>query len=170
VLDWLVALSVGFLLIGAVIGLLLATSNLDRRDPPDWSLYLSLGTLFAWIPIWYVATCLCWFFRGATIGMLSMGICVVSLDGTLPGIRRCAVRTLALAGLTGPAVGAPLLLAASLSLGTVGPPYIAASLIGLVCLSIAACISVIFRPDRRAWHDLISGTQLIRALQPPTAS
>jgi len=162
VLDWLAALSLGFLLVGAVIALLLITSNLDRRDPPDWSLYLSLGTLLAWVPIWYAATCLCWFLRGATIGMLSTGLCVVSLDGNLPGIRRSALRALALAALTGPAATAPLLASAALSLGTVGPIFIAGPLICLVLLSMAACGSVGLRPDRRGWHDLISGTQLIR--------
>jgi uncharacterized RDD family membrane protein YckC len=156
-------MTIALLLTGVVVGLLLITSNLDRQDPPDWALYLSLLTFIAWLPLWFVATSLLWFLRGASIGMLCMGLCVVGANGALPGLTRSAARAAMLAVLTAPALATPLVAAAALTVKIDGPVYLTAPAVTLLGLSVAACASVVFRRDRRAWHDLICGTQVVRA-------
>lgn len=150
------------LVIAAAV-LLLVASDVDRHDPPDWSLYLALFLLLAWLPAWYVYTALCWAFWGATAGMRCLAICVVDRDGSLPGVARSALRATALVLFTAPAVLGPILAAAAVSLRTAGPWYVALPILLTVCASAAACASPLFARDGRAWHDRLSGTYVIGA-------
>jgi uncharacterized RDD family membrane protein YckC len=158
ILDWLVSLSGGLVLVGGTAAILLLTSDLDRHDPPDWSLYLSLVILLSWIPIWFLATTLLWFLWGASIGMLCTGICVIRPSGELPGLRQSAGRALLLALMSGPALAAPLLGATALAIKIDRPGYLELLALTLISISLVSCASVTFRRDGRGWHDLISGT------------
>lgn len=162
-LDWVVCVTTALALLLLSGTLLLLASDLDRHDPPDWSLYVSVLVLSSWPPAWYLYTALSWALGGATLGMRCMGLNVVDRAGQLPGVARSALRAAVLALLSAPLLFSPLLVAAAVALRLSGPPYVSVPVTLLVLGSAAACASGVWSSDGRAVHDRLSGTWVVRA-------
>jgi uncharacterized RDD family membrane protein YckC len=149
-------------LVGAATVLLLIATNLDRRDPPDWALYVTASILLSWMPVWYIYTCLSWTHTGRTIGMRWARIRIVDGRGSPLGLPRAALRASALALLSAPLLLSPLAVfwAARLRLGP--GSWLAGVLLALGLLSAAACLPPFFGFHRGAWHDLLAGSRVVR--------
>lgn len=164
-LDWLVSLVAAAMAVALAAGLLLCTSDLDRRDPPDWSLYVAMIVVSLWLPAWFLYTTLAWSAAGRTLGMAMTGVSVVAARGAAAGILRAAGRTILLALLSAPLLLSPALLAIFASLGTVEPLWLSIPLACSVAGSTLACASPFLASDRVAWHDRITGTRVVIARQ-----
>jgi len=163
ILDWVVGLIAGWLLVLAAAGILLAASDLDRRDPPNGALYAAILVLAAWLPVWLLYTALAWSWRGATAGMAALGIAVVDGSGAAPSPLRAAARALLLAIFSLPLLVSPILIGIAAALASPGPVYVWLPLLVLILLSACACSSAFAAAEGRAWHDRASGTRVVRA-------
>jgi uncharacterized RDD family membrane protein YckC len=146
-------------------GVLLQASNLDRSDPSTGSLYVALAVLTFLVPIWLIYTVFAWSWHGATVGMALARVRVVGLDGRPPGVWRAVLRAVVLFLLTFPALVAPLALAVAISLGSAGPPAVWAPIIAAVAGSTTVCVSPLFSPGHRWWHDKICRTSVVTAAE-----
>jgi hypothetical protein len=159
----MLGLAAGAVLWLASAGLLLATSNLDRRDPASWSLYAAMLIVALWPPGWLLYTSVAWGWFGATAGMRMAGIRLTTRGGVLPGTWHSAGRAVLLAAISAPLLLCPLLIGLTVSLGTPGPVIVAAPVVGLVLISAAGCLSPLYSPIGEAWHDRLSGTRVVLA-------
>jgi RDD family len=128
------------------------------------SVYAAGAAFSLFLPLWFVYASLAVSWLGGTAGMGVAGIQVIASDHSPPAVWRSALRVGLLIVLTAPALTAPLLLAAAVSLGSVGPPAVWVPVAVAVCLSLLACISPFMTSRRQAWHDILSGTRI--ALRP----
>jgi uncharacterized RDD family membrane protein YckC len=157
-IDWFIGILAGVGLLTLAAAVLLAASDLDRRDPPDWSIDAALVLMSLWLPCWFLYVSLAWASRSKTVGMSLAGIRVVTCDGVAPGVWRALWRALLLALFSGPILLAPLGLALAFSLGTAGPLPVASAIVLAIMASAAALLSSVIDGDGRAWHDRLSGT------------
>jgi RDD family len=156
-IDWFVAILIeaGLVLIAAV--LLLASSDLNRRDPPAWSIDAALALMSLWLPCWLLYHALSLSMHRATLGMSLSAIRIAPR----PGVWRAFLRALLLCAFSFPLLAAPLLVALVVSLGTAGPWYVALASVILVLGSLAACASPVFSIQGASWLDRLTGTCIV---------
>ena len=157
-IDWFISVLAGTALLSIVAVVLLVTSDLNRRDAPDWSIDAALALMSLWLPCWFLYASLAWGLRCKTIGMSLAGIRVTTWAGLKPGVWRAFCRALLMALFSAPILLAPLAVALAFSLGTTGPIALVLPLALAILVSAAALLSPAFSLDGRAWHDRISGT------------
>ena len=84
-IDWFISVLAGTALLSIVAVVLLVTSDLNRRDAPDWSIDAALALMSLWLPCWFLYASLAWGLRCKTIGMSLAGIRVTTWAGLKPG-------------------------------------------------------------------------------------
>ena len=171
VVDSVVLLSFTLVLL-AVAGLqLLIASDFGKEDPPDSSFYAILAIVMAVIPLWLAFNVVLCRWRGQTVGKYVADIKVVREDGQPLGLRTSLVRFL----LLHPLLFHPflallwLLTAAVVTSLTVSAAVLVVTL-ALVFVSLAAPFlatgAVLLDGKRRALHDRVTGTTVVRASNP----
>jgi uncharacterized RDD family membrane protein YckC len=167
--DSVVLLS--FILLFVVIGFLplLLTSDFAERDAPDSATYAAPaivlgGTMIAWS--FFNMALLRW--RGQTTGQYVAGIKVRRQDGSSPSGRRLLLRWL----LLDPLLFHPLLaviwfvdVVVVISLTMSEAALVAGLFFVFVCLiaPLVALAAVLTDKERRALHDRLAGTVVVRA-------
>lgn len=144
---------------------LLWQSNGGSRQPSDGAIYLALiiGTL--WLPAWAVLTLLAWEHDGQSIGLAATALCVCDDLGRPPSSRRGLLRLLLLSAGAAALGLAPLLLAIAAAAAWQGtlPPLVAIAVGVVVLLGVADALCCALTAERRALHDLASGTRVVNA-------
>ena len=168
------AVLLAFILVFFVIGgaVLLFTSDPSKGDAPDSAYYASIaiflgGSLLAWTA--FNLALMRW--RGQTTGMYIIGIRAVGRDGATLTSSRILVRWLGLHPLLFhplllPVWGGIALLAVSVTLNQV-VLIVTLALVLLCIVSPAATLALtLLDNERRALHDRLSNTLVVRLDQP----
>ncbi len=148
-------------LLGVVeIAALAATAYLNARGVPPW--VLAAGYVLCSV-LWYVYVYELTRRRGQTVGKMVAAIRVQMPDGALPDAGHVLRRTLgeALFDFSYVYLGIAFWWLASIG----GFPVVPATVVGLSVGGLVALIDplrVALRPDRRAVHDLLGGTEVVR--------
>jgi uncharacterized RDD family membrane protein YckC len=144
---------------------LLATSNGGARQPSDQAIYVALAIGAAWLPIWGAIMLLCWSRRGQSPGLAAMALRLVASGNVPPAPLRALARLLLFSAATGLAIIALLLLIAAVAAAAQHtlPTLLGLALLLPLALAAADPLCWLLTPDRRALHDLIAGTRIVRA-------
>jgi uncharacterized RDD family membrane protein YckC len=133
----------------------------------DSTAWIAVAILVATIPAWFVFSLIMGLRRGQTVGQYVMGLRVVTEDDRPPGLSRLLAYWLALHPLLfHPILGGSWLALAyvSISLSDSTVVFVVALALTLFCLvgPIAGLLFALADPQRRALHDRLAGTKVVR--------
>lgn len=160
------AVGLGLLLVTTALGWLwlLWRSDAGSRQPADWAIYLGLGVVTLWLPLWAAYSAICWMRSGQTPGLAVMALRVEARSGVGVGAGRSLVRVLLVAIAGSATVLTPLIavgILAAAAQSTLPPLALLVLMLPLAILAAEfACWWL--TADRRALHDLITGTRVVR--------
>jgi uncharacterized RDD family membrane protein YckC len=160
VLDGLILCIIAAIDVAIAGMVLLVSSDFGELDPPDSAYYTFIGILIAIAPLWAVYFLASWAWRGQTIGQAIMQITVTRESGDPLGLAGSLARVVALSVY-------PLVLAAGVFLAYTQrhePLLVAAIIAASLLLVLAGLLSAVFDAQRRAVHDRIAGTIVVRVL------
>lgn len=146
---------------------LLATSDFGEVDPPDSSFYAAVAILLAAIPAWSVFNLALLRWRAQTGGQYVLGIRVARTDGSPPSFRQHLARWLLLHPLLFHPVlivpwGILSLILTSFTLNQIVLAVTAAIVFLCVIAPVAGLIALLTDAQRRALHDRLTGTVVVR--------
>jgi len=167
VFDTIILLAFASVFVAIALFQLLAQSDFGDVDPPDSSFYTALGIIVAVIPFWLAFNLWLQASRGQTVGMYIVGIRIARNDGGRLGLLSALWRMLTL----NPLLFHPVLAAAWILLA-VFATMLSPNLVVLVVTATLAVLSliapliallaVVQDKQRRALHDRIAGTLVVR--------
>jgi len=167
IFDTIILLAFASVFVVAALFQFLVQSKFGDVDPPDSSYYLGLGIIVAIIPFWLAFNLWLQASRGQTVGMYIVGIAIARSDGGRLGLMGALWRTLTLNPvLFHPILGAAwVLLAIFVTMLT--PNWVVLIVTAtLAVLSLVApfvaLVTVAQDKQRRALHDRIAGTLVVR--------
>lgn len=170
VIDSVVLLA--FILVFFVIGgsVLLFTSDFGEGDPPNWAYY-------AWVSVFVGGALLSWSlfnlavmgWRGQSTGMYVVGIRTVSDQPMTPGrhlLRWFGLHPLLFHPLLLPVWAILSFMLVSLTLNKAVLAVTLALVLLCIVAPVAALLTMLFDPERRALHDRLAGTRVVHLEEP----
>ena len=144
---------------------LLATSDGGTRQPSDGAIYVALALFAAWLPLWGAIMLLCWSRRGQSPGLAAMTLRLVGRGDTPPSPLRALLRLIVVGAATGIGLITVLLLLGAFAAAAQQtlPTVLALALLLPLALAVADPLVWLLTPERRALHDLLAGTRVVRA-------
>lgn len=164
VLDWIVGLALAALVAAGAWVWLLRASGGGTREPSDRVIYAALSLATVWLPVWAIITLLAWTRNGQTPGLAVMALSVADRRGQPPAVWWALLRLLLLAIAVLLLVAAPLLVIALVAAAAQStlPLPIALALSVPAGLALVDPLFCVVRADRRALHDLLTRTRVVR--------
>ncbi len=161
-LDSLVAFIISCLCAASAGLLLLINSDMGRKDPSERAIYAALIVASLAAPIWLVMTLHGWTAHGRTIGKLAMNLRIVDGRGRNPSLARALPRMVVYLLESLPLAGvAPVAALAYLLQTPVVPRVLVATGLALLVPLISVALAL-GHPRRRALHDIVAGTLVVR--------
>lgn len=161
-----------FILVFFVIGgsILLFTSDFGEGDPPNWAYY-------AWVSVFVGGALLSWSvfnlaimrWRGQSTGMYVVGIRTVSDRPMTAGrhlLRWFGLHPLLFHPLLLPVWAIMSFMLVSLTLSKAVLAVTLALVLLCIAAPVAALITMLFDPERRALHDRLAGTHVVHLDEP----